>query len=202
MRLFTVCSLLLLLAMPVVAYRVTDISVVPGGNVTLVTITADESISYERFLLTDPMRIVLDIGNAVHALPSTDFSVGRGGVASIRTSQYKAPPEGIVRIIIDVNGELINYTASLNGNILTLEMQTDPSGIPFASWSATSEYVEPVITGGDVAPLSSPGSTSLSGRAVSTASRGVRISEAHRQVDDGFPVEWAGTGGRNITVDV
>ncbi|MCK4504307.1 MAG: AMIN domain-containing protein [Candidatus Aegiribacteria sp.] len=202
MRLFTVSSLLLLLAMPVVAYRVTDISVVPGGNVTLVTITADESISYERFLLTDPMRIVLDIGNAVHALPSTDFSVGRGGVASIRTSQYKAPPEGIVRIIIDVNGELLNYSASLNGNQLILEMSTDPSGIPFASWSATSEYVEPVITGGDVAPLSSPGSTGLSGSTISSVSRGVRISEGHREVNDGFPVEWAGAGGRNITIDV
>lgn len=202
MRLFTVSSLLLLLAMPVVAYRVTDISVVPGGNVTLVTITADESISYERFLLTDPMRIVLDIGDAVHALPSTDFSVGRGGVASIRTSQYKAPPEGIVRIIIDVNGELLNYSASLNDNQLVLEMNTDPSGIPFASWSATSEYVEPVITGGDVAPLSSPGPAGLSGQAISSVSRGVRISESHREVDDGFPVEWAGSGGRNITIDV
>lgn len=204
MRLFTVSSLLLLLAMPVVAYRVTDISVVPGGNVTLVTITADESISYERFLLTDPMRIVLDIGDAVHALPSMDFSVGRGGVASIRTSQYKAPPEGIVRIIIDVNGELLNYSASLNENQLILEMNTDPSGIPFASWSATSEYVEPVITGGggDVAPLSSPGSTALSGQTHSSISRGVRISEGHREVDDGFPLEWAGTGGRNISIDV
>ncbi len=202
MRLFTVSSLLLLLAMPVVAYRVTDISVVPGGNVTLVTITADESISYEKFLLTDPIRIVLDIGNAVHALPSTDFSVVRGGVTSIRTSQYKAPPDGIVRIIIDVNGELIDYSASLNGNKLTLELKTDPSGIPFASWSATSEYVEPVITGGDVAPLSSPGSIGLAGQTISSVSRGIRISEGHRQVDDGFPVEWAGTGGRNITIDV
>lgn len=202
MRLFTVSSLLLLLAMPVVAYRITDISVVPGGNVTLVTITADESISYERFLLTDPMRIVLDIGDAVHALPSMDFSVGRGGVTSIRTSQYKAPPEGIVRIIIDVNGELLNYSASLNDNQLILEMNTDPSGIPFASWSATSEYVEPVITGGDVAPLSSPASTTLSGQITSSSARGVRISESHREVDDGFPVEWAGSGGRNITIDV
>ncbi len=205
MRLFTVSSLLLLLAMPVVAYRVTDISVVPGGNVTLVTITADQSISYERFLLTDPMRIVLDIGDAVHALPSMDFSVGRGGVASIRTSQYKAPPEGIVRIIIDVNGELLNYSASLNENQLVLEMSTDPSGIPFASWSATSEYVEPIITGGDVAPLSSPGSGSSFGQttsSISSVSRGVRISESHREVNDGFPVEWSGTGGRNITIDV
>jgi type IV pilus secretin PilQ/predicted competence protein len=202
MRMLTVCGLLLLLALPVAAYRVTDISVEPSGDVTLVTITADDVISYERFLLTDPMRIVLDIGDAVHSLPSMDYTVNRGGVLSIRTSQYKAPPDGIVRVIIDVGGELLNYSASLNGNQLVLEMQTDPTGIPFAAWSATSEYVEPSITGGDIAPLSSPGSTNLSGQSVSTSSRGVRISDSDRQITDGFPVEWSGSGGRSITIDV
>ncbi len=202
MRLLTVCSLLLLLAIPAAAYRVTDISVVPSGDVTLVTLTADDAISYERFLLTDPMRIVLDIGDAVHSLPSMDFSVNRGGILSIRTSQYKAPPEGIVRIIIDVNGELLNYSATLDGNQLVLEMQTDPTGIPFASWAATSEYVQPVLTGGDVAPLSSPDYSTLSGQSTATSTRGIRISETNRQIEDGFPVEWSGTGGRRITVDV
>ena len=202
MRLLTVCSLLLLLAIPAAAYRVTDISVVPSGDVTLVTLTADDAISYERFLLTDPMRIVLDIGDAVHSLPSMDFSVNRGGILSVRTSQYKAPPEGIVRIIIDVNGELLNYSATLDGNQLVLEMQTDPTGIPFAPWSATSEYVQPVLTGGDVAPLSSPDYSTLSGQSIATSTRGIRISEVNRQVEDGFPVEWYGTGGRRITIDV
>ena len=202
MRLLTVCSLLLLLAIPAAAYRVTDISVIPSGDVTLVTLTADDAISYERFLLTDPMRIVLDIGDAVHSLPSMDFSVNRGGILSIRTSQYKAPPEGIVRIIIDVNGELINYNASLDDNKLILEIQTDPTGIPFAAWSATSEYVQPVLTGGDVAPLSSPDYTTLSGQSVASSTRGIRISEINRQIEDGFPVEWSGTGGRRITIDV
>jgi hypothetical protein len=191
-----------LLAIPAAAYRVTDISVVPSGDVTLVTLTADDAIAYERFLLTDPMRIVLDIGDAVHSLPSMDFSVNRGGVLSIRTSQYKAPPEGIVRIIIDVNGELLNYNASLDGNKLILEVQTDPTGIPFAPWSASSEYVQPVLTGGDVAPLSSPEYSTLSGQSVTTSTRGIRISEINRQIEDGFPVEWSGTGGRRITIDV
>ncbi len=202
MRLLTVCSLLLLLVLPAAAYRITDISVVPSGDVTLVTIAADDAISYERFLLTDPMRIVLDIGDAVHSLPSMDFAVNRGGVLSIRTSQYKAPPDGIVRIIIDVNGELLNYTASLDGNQLVLEMQTDPTGIPFAAWSANSEYVVSVVNGADVQPLSSPDYSSLSGQSTATSTRGIRISETPRQIEDGFPVEWSGSGGRSITIDV
>ncbi|MEN8208149.1 MAG: type IV pilus secretin PilQ [Candidatus Fermentibacteria bacterium] len=202
MRLLTVCSLLLLLAIPAAAYRVTDISVVPSGDVTLVTLTADDAISYERFLLTDPMRIVLDIGDAVHSLPSMDFSVSRGAVLSVRTSQYKAPPDGIVRVIIDVNGELLNYNATIDGNQLVLEIQTDPTGIPFSPWSASSEYVQPVVTGGDVAPLSSPEYSTVSGQSPATSTRGIRISEDHRQIEDGFPVEWSGTGGRRVTIDV
>ncbi|OPL19360.1 MAG: hypothetical protein AVO35_11490 [Candidatus Aegiribacteria sp. MLS_C] len=201
MRLLTVCSLLLLLALPAAAYRVTNISVAPSGDLTQVTITADGDISYERFLLTDPMRIVLDMGDAVHALPAMDFSVARGGVMSIRTSQYKAPPDGIVRIIIDVNGELVNYNANLEGSQLVLEIQTDPAGVPFAEWAASSAAVTPVTSGGSVAPLSAAGS-SLSGQTIMSSSRGIRVSESGHQVEDGFPVEWIGTGGRRITIDV
>jgi len=85
--------LLLLLWVPLMAYRVTDISVVPSGDRTQVTIVTDGAITYEKFLLTDPMRVVIDLGDAVHALPATDFAVERGGVGAVRTSQYKAPPD-------------------------------------------------------------------------------------------------------------
>ncbi len=202
MRLPTVIGVLLLMALPSAAYRVTDISVVPEGDMTQVTITADGPISYERFLLTDPMRVVLDLGDAVHSLPATEFAVSRGGVSSVRTSQYKAPPDGIVRVIVDVSGELLNYTTTAEENQLVLEMQTDPSGTPFAAWSATSEYVEPTVTSGSVPPLTSPTSSTVTGTYASSTSRGIRISEPYRQIDDGFPVQWSGTGGRRITIDV
>ncbi len=194
--------LLLLLWVPLMAYRVTDISVVPSGDRTQVTIVTDGAITYEKFLLTDPMRVVIDLGDAVHALPSTDFAVDRGGVGAIRTSQYKAPPEGIVRVIVDVNGELLNYSTDLqDGNRLVLTLFTDPAGTPFTAWSATSQTVGPVVTGGSVPPLSTPvgGSTTSS---MTGSVSGVRVSEPGRQVEDGFPVTWSGTGGRRITIDV
>lgn len=193
--------LLMLLWVPSMAYRVTDISVVPSGDRTQVTIVADGPIVYERFLLTDPMRVVIDLGDAVHALPATDFSVARGGVGTIRSSQYKAPPEGIVRIIVDVNGELLNYNTTLQGdNRLILTLFTDPSGTPFTSWSATSQTPGHVATGASVPPLSTPvgGFAGSHGGAVT----GVRVSEPGRRVDDGFPVAWSGSGGRRITIDV
>ncbi len=194
--------LLLLLWVPLMAYRVTDISVVPSGDRTQVTIVTDGAITYEKFLLTDPMRVVIDLGDAVHALPATDFAVERGGVGAVRTSQYKAPPDGIVRVIVDVNGELLNYSTSLQeDNRLVLTLFTDPAGTPFTSWSATSQSTEAIVVSGSVPPLSTP----VGGSTISTISdtvSGVRVSESGRHVEDGFPVTWSGTGGRRITIDV
>ncbi len=200
MRHVTAC-LLLLMALPAVAYRVTDISVVQSGDQTQVTITADGTIAYEKFLLTDPMRVVLDLSDAVHSLPATDFTVLRGGVGSIRTSQYKAPPDGIVRVIVDVNGELMNYSTEATGGTLVLTMQTDPSGTPFTAWSTSSQQVDPIVSGGSVPPLSGP-STLLGATSTYTTTQGIQVSEPWRSIDDGFPVEWTGSGGRRITIDV
>lgn len=199
-----IALILLVLAVPVMAYRVTDISVVPSGDRTQVTIVTDGPISYEKFLLTDPMRVVIDLGDALHALPATDFAVSRGGVNAIRTSQYKAPPDGIVRIIVDINGELMNYSSSLQeSNRLVLMLSTDPSGTPFTSWEASSQEVQQVVTGGSVPALSNPTGATLSGYSGSTTiTQGIQVSEPNRFVDDGFPVEWTGTGGRRITIDV
>lgn len=194
--------LLLLLWVPLMAYRVTDISVVPSGDRTQVTIVTDGPITYEKFLLTDPMRVVIDLSDAVHALPATDFAVQRGGVGSIRSSQYKAPPDGIVRLIVDVNGELLNYNTSLQeSNRLVLTLFTDPSGTPFTSWSATSQTMNPVVAGSSVPPLTTPVGGSVASSAVGTV-QGVRVSEPGRRVEDGFPVVWSGSGGRRITIDV
>ena len=200
-----IALILLVLAVPVMAYRVTDISVVPSGDRTQVTIVTDGPISYEKFLLTDPMRVVIDLGDALHALPATDFAVSRGGVSAVRTSQYKAPPDGIVRIIVDVNGELMNYSTSLQeSNRLVLMLSTDPSGTPFTSWAASSQEVQQVVTGGSVPALSNPtgGTTPGSTSVVTTITQGIQVSEQNLFVDDGFPVEWTGSGGRRITIDV
>jgi type IV pilus secretin PilQ/predicted competence protein len=195
-------ALLLVLAVPASAYRVTDVTVTASGDRTLVTVVADGPITYEKFLLTDPMRVVLDLTDAVHALPTTDFAVSRGGVSTLRTSQYKAPPDGIVRVIVDVTGELLNYNTSTDGNTLILSLQTNPAGTPFTAWSASSQSVEPaMLAGGSVQPLSDPVAGSYSGTYEYSA-QGVVVSEPYNQPQDGFPVEWIGSGGRRVTIDV
>ncbi len=200
MRVLILC--LVLLALPALAYRVTDITVEPNGDRTQVTVVADGQIDFDKFLLTDPMRVVLDLKDATHALPATDFAVARGGCSSIRTSQYKAPPDGIVRVIVDVEGELMNYSAESEGNRLVLQLVTDPTGIPFTDWSASSQSGQTVHSGGDVPPLSSPSGGGSSMGAQVTAAQGVRVSRPASAPDDGFPVAWQGSGGRRVTIDV
>ena len=196
-------ALLLVLALPALAYRVTDITVTANGDRTQVTVVADGPITYEKFLLTDPMRVVLDLTDAVHALPTTDFAVSRGGVSALRTSQYKAPPDGIVRVIVDVTGELLNYNTSTDGNTLILSLQTNPSGTPFTAWSASSQSIQPAsVSAGTVQPLTSPVGTGTTGGEYAYAAQGVLVSEPYTQPQDGFPVEWRGTGGRRVTIDV
>jgi type IV pilus assembly protein PilQ len=190
---------LAVLALPASAYRVTEMSVAPSGDRTQVTVTADGPITYEKFLLTDPMRVVIDLDDAVHALPTTDFTVGRGGVGALRTSQYKAPPEGIVRIIVDVSGELLNYSTATEGNTLVLTLQTNPSGTPFTAWTSGSGG-DRLYTADTVAPLTV--SSDYVDGTTSYASQGVLVSEPWTMPDDGFPVEWQGTGGRRVTIDV
>jgi type IV pilus secretin PilQ/predicted competence protein len=195
-------ALLLVLAVPASAYRVTDVTVTASGDRTQVTIVADGPITYEKFLLTDPMRVVLDLTDAVHALPTTDFAVSRGGVSTLRTSQYKAPPDGIVRLIVDVTGELLNYNTTTDGNTLVLSLQTNPAGTPFTAWAASSQTLEPaMVSGGSVQPLSDPVMSSEAGL-YGYSAQGVLVSEPYSQPQDGFPVEWRGTGGRRVTIDV
>ena len=68
-----ITAVLLLLALPAAAYRVTDITVAPSGNMTQVTITSDGDISYERFLLTDP-----ETGDLIALASDTQQSTYRG----------------------------------------------------------------------------------------------------------------------------
>lgn len=196
-------ALLLVLAVPASAYRVTDITVTANGDRTEVTVVADGPVTYEKFLLTDPMRVVIDLTDAVHALPTTDFAVSRGGVTTVRTSQYKAPPDGIVRVIVDVSGELLNYNTSTDGNNLVLSLQTNPAGTPFTAWNASSQSVSTTTLAGttSIQPLSDPVSVGTSA-GYSSAVQGVLVSEPWSQPQDGFPTEWRGTGGRRVTIDV
>ena len=112
---------------------VTGVSIVPSLGRTEVLISVDGSVSFRAFSMEAPARIVVDILNARHALSQEDFlNIDRGGVVSVRTSQYA---EDIVRVVVDLQG-MIEYTIEKSGGSIRISL-VNPAG-DFDPWESPS----------------------------------------------------------------
>ena len=131
---------------------VTGVSVVPNLNRTEILVSVDGAVSYRAFSLEAPARIVVDVLNARHALSREDFlDIDRGGVLSVRTSQYA---DDIVRIVVDLeatteynvdqsSGSVRISLVNLSGNFDPWESPTlrfDPAVV-----AAAAPFVEDVV---------------------------------------------------------
>ena len=86
---------------------VTGLSIQPAPERTEVIISVEGQAQYRDFTMEGPSRLVLDLIGAEHALPQENFlNIDRGGIRSIRTSQYSAE---IVRLVIDAYSRNCGY---------------------------------------------------------------------------------------------
>ena len=68
---------------------VTEVAITPSAQRTNVLIAVDGDVEYRDFAMEGPYRLVVDLMGALHALPRDEFSdINRGGIRSVRTSQY------------------------------------------------------------------------------------------------------------------
>ena len=119
---------------------VTGLSVVPSLNRTEILVSVDGSVSFRTFSLTAPARIVVDLLNARHALPQEDFlDIDRGGVLSVRTSQYA---EDIVRVVVDLEG-MTEYTVTASRGAVRISLHD--SGGDFDPWESPSLSFDPAL---------------------------------------------------------
>jgi len=110
---------------------VTGLSVQPAPERTEVVISMEGHAEFRDFTMEGPTRLVVDLMGAKHALPREDFlDINRGGVRSIRTSQYSA---GIVRVVIDLE-TLVGYQVLQADGSLRVILE-NPGPI-FEPWSA------------------------------------------------------------------
>lgn len=80
---------------------VTALTVVPNNGRTEVLVSVKGTVTFRDFTMEGPHRLILDVMNARHALPGDNFmDVNRGGILTVRTSQYS---EDIVRIVVELN---------------------------------------------------------------------------------------------------
>ena len=87
-----------------------------------------------------PARIVVDLMNARHALSREDFlDINRGGVLSVRTSQYS---EDIVRVVVDLEG-MTEYTVEASGGAVRISL--DNLAEDFEPWESPSLTFDPAF---------------------------------------------------------
>lgn len=110
---------------------ITEVTIIPMASQTSVLIAMDGEVSYRDFTLEAPHRLVLDLMGAQHALSADDFAaVNRGGIVSMRTSQYS---DDVVRIVLDLDREL-GYSVIPDQRGLRISLE-NPMG-DFEPWSS------------------------------------------------------------------
>jgi len=112
---------------------VTEVTITPMQSETSVLITVDGDVEFRDFTMEGPYRLVVDLMNARHALPQAEFaSVNRGGIRSMRSSQYS---DDVVRIVF-VLEQRLGYTVVPDADGLRIVME-NPAG-DFEAWSTGS----------------------------------------------------------------
>ena len=120
---------------------VTGVSIAPVAERTQVVIAIDGDVSYRDFTMEGPNRLVLDLFDASHSLPQDNFlGIHRGGVTSVRTSQFS--PD-VVRIVLEL-AEPLSYRIETAPGVLRISLENRAGAF------------EPWTTGPAAAPVSSP----------------------------------------------
>jgi type IV pilus assembly protein PilQ len=106
---------------------VTELAITPAAEGTSVLIAVEGTVEYRDFTMEGPNRLVVDLMGARHALPRDEYSdVNRGGIRSVRTSQYS---EDVVRVVLILE-QMVGYT-----------LQEDPKGVRITLENPTGEFV-------------------------------------------------------------
>ena len=93
--------------------RIENISLKKDGNYTKICVYADKPFEYshstEEAKDGMPYRVIIDCKDAIWDLPQPNFAKGLppGTIKAIRTSQFQAEPERIVRVVLDLNGPVV-----------------------------------------------------------------------------------------------
>ena len=78
-----------------------------GPTFATVLIKSDKPIlNYESFTLPDPPRLIINIEEAIHAVPKRVEALAGGPIQKIRSSQYRREKVQIVRLVLELASNL------------------------------------------------------------------------------------------------
>ena len=121
--------------------RVTNLQLQKSSQFTEFTLVCDGPCEFSHQIVeaaaNKPFRIVVDAKDAILGLPQHAYTnLPANSIKQIRTSQYSTDPQKVVRIVLDVTGQL-TYKVKNDANSITLMINT-PSDKEFPLWSALS----------------------------------------------------------------
>jgi type IV pilus assembly protein PilQ len=109
---------------------VTEVTITPAADRTSVLIAVDGDVEYRDFTMEGPYRLIIDLIGARNALPDAEYAdVNRGGIRSVRVSQYS---EDVVRVLLELT-DAAAYTVLDDPRGLQISL-ANPAG-PFQPWS-------------------------------------------------------------------
>ncbi|MFQ5536181.1 MAG: AMIN domain-containing protein [Gemmatimonadota bacterium] len=119
---------------------VTEVAILPAAEQTRVFIAVDGEVEFRDFAMEGPYRLVVDVLGARSALPREEYTdINRGGVRSVRTTQYS---DDIVRVVLFLD-EKVGYAVTMTPTGLRVDLE-NPVG-PFEPWSSGARRAAPEI---------------------------------------------------------
>ena len=116
---------------------VTGLSIAPDAERTQVLISVEGVVQYRDFTMEGPSRLIVDIFGAQHELPADNYlDINRGGVISVRTSQYSSE---VVRVVLELGRTVAYEVVPAEGG---LRIVLSAGAGAFDPW-ATSDFAQP-----------------------------------------------------------
>lgn len=126
------------------AIALNEVEVVDKGDRMEVVARTGQKPIIHLFALDNPLRLVLDIYDAVFSQPTKTFPVGKYGLDKIRVGQFQTPPpEAVTRMVFDLN-EPQRYTVASGPKELRITLPGEAG--PSRGTSAPAVKVEQPIS--------------------------------------------------------
>ena len=115
----TVMTLLLVFSLRAAPVYVSSLEMEKAGDTTVVKVVSTGKVTEKHAFLSGTRRLVVDIFDAYHNLPSKVFDdLPAGVVKVIRTSQFQTKPVPITRVVVEVENRL---WVSVDGKVCSEE---------------------------------------------------------------------------------
>jgi len=127
---------------PRTAVPLNDVSVADRGDRVDVVARTGQAPIIHIFALAEPLRLVLDIYDAVYNLPTKTVAVGKVGLDKVRIGQYQTPPaQAVARLVFDLK-EAVRYAVSNGPKELKISVPGDTGAPPAPAAAEVKEVKE------------------------------------------------------------